>query len=64
MEPIKPGFKTSEYWLTVASMIISAVYMSVIVVDGTALEKGLGLLAGALVALGYTVSRGLTKKAP
>lgn len=65
MEPVTPkGIKTTEFWLTAASMIISLVYMSGVLVDGSAAEKGVAMVASALVALGYNISRGIAKKAP
>ena len=60
---MKPGFKTSEFWLTAASQIVALVYMSG-VLDETATpldNKLFALVAALLGSLGYTVARAYTK---
>jgi drug/metabolite transporter (DMT)-like permease len=59
----KPGYKTSEFWLSVAAVVIGAV-MGSGVLDQSATPADnqiFGLLASVLGALGYTVSRAWTK---
>ena len=58
--PVKPGYKTTEFWLSCLAFIISALYASDLIGEGT--DKILGIIAGALVAMGYSVSRGIAKK--
>ena len=60
---VKPGYKTTEFWLSFLAAIVSFAYGSGIVGTGTALDKGLGLIAGCLAAAGYASSRGATKAA-
>ena len=61
-EPIKPGWKTSEFWCTIAAMLIGGLFASGAITTGGTWDKVLGLLAGVLSALGYTVSRAIVKK--
>lgn len=60
---MKPGWKTSEFWLSLGAQILTVLFASGIVADGTTFEKALVLVAGILGALGYAVVRGGVKKA-
>jgi hypothetical protein len=54
------GYKTSEFWLSLCAVLVSAVISSGAIENNTILQ-GIGLLAGALTALGYSGSRAITK---
>ncbi len=56
----KPGFKTSEFWLKLAAMVLTAIYASGALTGNTALAVA-GIAATILGALGYTVSRTIVK---
>ena len=56
----KPGFKTSEWWLSLAALITSALLSSGLVSNSLALQC-IGGVATLLTALGYQVSRSLVK---
>ena len=58
---MKPGYKTSEFWLTLAANLVGAVLASGLVGDESGISKGLGVAAMALASLGYSVSRGQAK---
>ena len=64
-ENIKPGFKSSEFWLCSLCGIFSILWGSGVIDLGDdaagTVNKAAGLIAGALAALGYGVSRGLAK---
>lgn len=60
---MKSGYKTTEFWLSVAAMVVSMLLASGVVADGSALASGLGLVASALAAAGYSWSRGKAKAA-
>jgi hypothetical protein len=60
--PAKPGYKTSEFWLKVAAMTMTAVFASGALTNNTALAIA-GIAASILGALGYTVSRTMVKNA-
>lgn len=62
VEPTKPGFKTSEFWLKVGAMALTAAYASGALTNNTALAIA-GIAATILGALGYTVSRTMIKAA-
>lgn len=51
---MKPGWKTTEFWLTVAASVVSFVLASG--VGGTAATVA-GIAATVLAALGYQVAR-------
>ena len=61
---VKPGWKTTEFWLSVV-VVLGSLLWGADVLDpdgaGTA-NKVFGLLVSGLAAVGYTVSRGLAKK--
>lgn len=59
--PAKPGYKTSEFWLKLAAVALTALYASGTLTTNTALAIA-GIAATILGALGYTVSRTLVKK--
>lgn len=58
---MKPGFRTTEFWLTLAAMVVGSIYASGAVESDSALRI-LGLVSSVLGALGYTVSRGMVKQ--
>lgn len=64
MNKPKPGWKTSEFWLSLGAATLSFVYASgVLDTSLTQWDNRLvGVLAGALAALGYTVSRTIVKR--
>ena len=60
----KPGYKTTEFWLSALCAVGSLLWGPGILNPegaGTA-NQIFGFVASALTALGYTVSRGLAKK--
>ena len=60
---VKPGYKTSEFWLSTAATLLGALFASGVVSDGGQLAKVLGLVTSLLAALGYTVARTKAKAA-
>jgi UDP-N-acetylmuramyl pentapeptide phosphotransferase/UDP-N-acetylglucosamine-1-phosphate transferase len=58
----KPGYKSTEFYLSLAAVIIGAVASSGILEGSDGLTKVVGLIMAALVALGYTGSRLTLKK--
>src|SRR5262245_56465821 len=59
----KPGYLTTEFWLKLAAILLTALFASgVIPVGGTA-ERIAAIVATMLGALGYTVSRSMVKTA-
>ena len=59
---MKPGYKTTEFWLSAAAQVVSAILASG-AVSGPAWLQLLGVAGTILNALGYTVTRGSVKKA-
>jgi|DEB0MinimDraft_10_1074344.scaffolds.fasta_scaffold08248_6 hypothetical protein len=53
----KPGYKTTEFWLSTAACLVGAVVASGVVPAESAGERILGLIVSVLAALGYTGSR-------
>lgn len=68
MKTTKPGFKTTEFWISIVTIIIGALAAGGYITSSEAseLSDALAPLAGAIVtglaACGYAVSRGLSKK--
>ena len=58
----KPGWKTSEMWLSVVAMAIGALVASDVFADGSTGMKITALISSALVAMGYTGARMNLKK--
>lgn len=57
----KPGFKTSEFWLTTAAMIVGSLIASGAIGETTQLGRAIAFIASALAAAGYSWSRGTVK---
>ena len=56
----KPGFKTSEFWLTTAALLVGAVVSSGVFTNSSVLQ-GLALISSALAAMGYSAGRSFAK---
>lgn len=56
-EPVKPGIKTTEFWVAIGVGVLGILGQFADVVP----EPWGGIIAG-LVAFGYTLSRGLAKR--
>ncbi len=57
----KPGWKTSEFWLTTVANLVGILLASGAIPDESGFGKSLGLAAIVLVTMGYTASRGKAK---
>lgn len=60
---MKPGYKTTEFWLSLAAVLVGAVAASGVIPAETVWERIVGLIVSALAALGYTGARLALKKA-
>jgi hypothetical protein len=60
----KPGWKTTEFWLTLLATTIGMLWASGIASpDGAdAVSRVVGIIAATLSQLGYAVSRGMAKR--
>lgn len=61
-ETKKPGYKTTEFWLSVVAMAIGGITASELFGADSAGAKITALITSALVALGYTGARLNLKK--
>ncbi len=62
---LKNGWKTSEFWMSVAAFLVALVapYLSdAQAADGAAWFETIGLAGAIASAVAYTISRGLAKK--
>lgn len=57
----KPGYKTTEFWLSLVAVLIGALAGSGIVPESGPWAQVIGLVTAVLGSLGYTVSRGIAK---
>ena len=57
----KPGFKTSEFWLSAAASVVGLVMASGVIESGSQWDKIVGLAVAALASMGYSASRARVK---
>lgn len=57
----KPGYKTTEFWLSLAATLIGLVAASGIIPETGPWTQIIGLITSTLGALGYTAARASTK---
>ena len=62
-KPTKPGFKTTEFWFSTAAAVIGILFASGAIAEGSSIDKIVGMAATVLAGMGYSISRGLSKKA-
>lgn len=60
--PVKPGWRTSEFWLKLAATGLSALFVSGLITNNTELAIA-GIVAAELGSFGYTVMRTSAKAA-
>lgn len=60
--PVKPGYKTTEFWLKLAALLLSTLFASGVMTSNTVLAVA-GVAASILTALGYAVTRAMVKAA-
>jgi hypothetical protein len=54
---MKPGIKTTEFWLSLAAMVVGTMMASGVFADGSMPMKIGGMAMSILAALGYTYNR-------
>ena len=59
----KPGYKTTEFWMTVAVALLGLFMASGAVADGGVVARGIGAVLALLSTLGYDASRAKVKAA-
>jgi hypothetical protein len=57
----KPGYKTTEFWFTLAAVVVGVVFASGAFPEDGPVMKVLGMVASILGLLGYQVQRGMVK---
>lgn len=62
-QPTK-GYKTTEFWLTLLAVVVSAVVAVGVVPTESPWGKALAVVGAVLASLGYTVARSSLKKGP
>lgn len=58
----KPGFKTTEFWLSSLAMVLGVVLASGAIPEGGMAGQIVGGVLSVLASLGYTASRTQVKK--
>jgi uncharacterized protein HemX len=58
----RPGYRTTEFWLSTLAAIVGVILASGLV-ETSPIMKVAGMAAAVLSAMGYSVSRGMTKRA-
>lgn len=62
-DPAKPAYKTTEFWLSLASVIVGGLVASGAFASGGLADKAIAGAAALLAALGYGVSKSAAKPA-
>lgn len=57
----RPGWQTSEFWLTLVAVILTAILSSGAIDDVPTVAKVISAIVAALAALGYTGGRAMLK---
>lgn len=58
---MKPGWRTSEFWITVVANLINLAVQSGLFPDEGTIGKGLAFVSAALATLGYSAARSAVK---
>ena len=61
MAQTKPGWKTTEFWLSLAAVICGALVAGDVISETSTIGKAVGAIISVLGALGYTASRTAVK---
>lgn len=61
MAETKPGCKTTEFWLTLAAIIVGAVASAGLFVEDSTPAKVVGVVGATLATLGYQGARSRAK---
>ncbi len=60
---VKPGYKTTEFWLTFAATVVGLALASDVIPTDGPWAKGIGLVSAVLSSMGYAVGRAKVKGA-
>lgn len=58
---VKPGYKTTEFWLSLAAILVGVLLSSGVIADDSQAAKMLGLASSLLGSLGYVANRAHVK---
>jgi hypothetical protein len=58
---MKPGYLTTEFWLTILTLLLSGLIQSGLIGDGTQLVKACAFAASTLTTIAYAISRAKVK---
>lgn len=58
-----PGYKTTEFWLSLAAMIVGTLLAAGVFGEGDTAYKILAFVGATLASFGYSYSRGRVKSA-
>jgi len=61
---MQPGVKTSEFWLSIAALVFTALVAAGQIPHGGEVSAAVSAVAAALVAFGYTWARTFVKTKP
>lgn len=58
---MKPGYKTTEFWVSVAAALYSALLANHVIPTDSPVTVGVNVAATVAIALGYTAARAFIK---
>lgn len=59
---VKPGYKTTEFWLSTIALALGVIMSSGVIGDGTVAAQIVGGAMSILATLGYTAARAQAKR--
>lgn len=59
-EDVKPGIKTTEFWVSIVAAVVPPV-MAAGIIDENTIAAIVGIASPIVSAFGYSISRGLAK---
>ena len=63
LAPVKPGWKTTEFWGSALIVLAGLLYASGAIHPGSGADHWIGLVVAGLTSMGYTAARANVKSA-
>lgn len=61
MDDVKPGYRSSEFWITAVTVLVGLLLASGAFPDDGSMARALAFVASALASMGYSWSRARVK---
>lgn len=64
MQPLKPGYRTTEFWMSTVAVGLGTLLASGAIETGSHWEQIIGVVIAGITAVGYTGARSAIKNGP